>query len=376
MKDPLEYSVEELNSLSTDELKELYHDAQMKEDEYHTAQLCKKVTINSLYGALGNAYFPLFNQEIAQAITGNGRFYIQHTANLIEETLQQKIPSKIKYIVYGDTDSAYFQIKPYVDLFSSKNANTSLKDKIDFCKKFMEKVIQPIIDKSNDLAYTKLNGFNRERIQAKNEVICDSAVLCAKKKYYARVRVDEGTEFPLDNPHIKVMGLELAKSTTPEWVKKKLNEAIPIILDSSTQEIKDWVQRVKKEYTSAPLSEIAMVGSASKLDYNLSEKGVPFGSRIAIVYNNYVKKNNLENRFPLITEGAKHQRMFLTTPNKFNTECIAYVNDDFAEKELKNLVDLVDYDTQFKKSFLASLQLMIDCLGIDILSNNESLDDW
>ncbi len=105
MKDPLEYSVDELNSLSTEELQELYHNAQMKEDEYHTAQLCKKVTINSLYGALGNAYFPLFNQEIAQAITGNGRFYIQHTANLIEDTLQSHLSSSQKYIVYGDTDS-------------------------------------------------------------------------------------------------------------------------------------------------------------------------------------------------------------------------------------------------------------------------------
>lgn len=373
MKDPLEFSEDELNSLSTEELKELYHLAQMKEDEYHTAQLCKKVTINSLYGALGNAYFPLFNQEIAQAITGNGRFYIQHTADLIEDTLSKKLPSNKKYIVYGDTDSVYFQIKPYVDLFARKNPNCTLKDKIDFCKKFMQKIIQPIIDRSNDLAYYKLNGFNRERIQAKNEVICDSAVLCAKKKYYARVRVDEGTEFPLDNPHIKVMGLELAKSTTPKWVKDKLNEAIPMIFDSTPDEIRKWVQKLKTEYTHAPLADIAMVGSASSLNYNLGDKGVPFGSRVAIVYNNYIKENNLENKYPLISESTKHQRMFLRTPNKFKTECIGYISDEFAEKNLK---DIIDYDTQFKKSFLASLQLMVDCLGIDVVNNTESLDDW
>ena len=532
MKDPLEFSEDELNSLSTEELKELYHLAQMKEDEYHTAQLCKKVTINSLYGALGNAFFPLFNQEIAQAITGNGRFYIQHTADLIEETLSKKLPSDKKYIVYGDTDSCaydtliktsmgdfyigklydlinsdveitengseikrvkeeiltssvsedleiqnkrivyimkhtvkknmwvvkardesvvitedhslmivrdgtlqeikpynvkltdsllqiaedgslkyscvydikylglreetvydievednhnffgnnillhnsvYFQIKPYVDLFASKNPNCTLKDKIDFCKKFMQKIIQPIIDRSNDLAYHKLNGFNRERIQAKNEVICDSAVLCAKKKYYARVRVDEGTEFPLDNPHIKVMGLELAKSTTPKWVKDKLQEAIPMIFDSTPDEIRKWVQKLKTEYTHAPLADIAMVGSASSLNYTLGEKGVPFGSRVAIVYNNYIKENNLENKYPLITESTKHQRMFLRTPNKFKTECIGYISDEFAEKNLK---DIIDYDTQFKKSFLASLQLMVDCLGIDVVNNTESLDEW
>lgn len=533
MKDPLEYSVDELNSLSTEELQELYHNAQMKEDEYHTAQLCKKVTINSLYGALGNAYFPLFNQEIAQAITGNGRFYIQHTADMIEDTLQSHLSSPQKYIVYGDTDSCggdtlintsvgkkkiselydetvgtvectqngseikkpatllttpsindkseiqnkrivylmkhtvkkrmfkikvkdkevivtedhsiiakrndvlcsvkpkeilktdkllctdeaiemlaevtdfeiedlgiqertvydievesnhnffgngillhnsvYFQIKPYVEMFTSKNPSASLKDKIDFCKKFMEKVIQPIIDKSNDLAYAKLNGFNRARIQAKNEVICDSAVLCAKKKYYARVRVDEGTEFPLDNPHIKVMGLELAKSTTPAWVKEKLNEAIPMIFDSTPDELKNWINKLRDEYTQAPLPDIAAVGSANSLNYNLGDKGVPFGSRVAIVYNNYVRANNLENKYPLITEGTKHQRLFLRTPNKFNTECIGYISDEFAEKELKGLVD---YDTQFKKSFLASLQLMVDCLGIDVVNNSVQIDDW
>lgn len=57
------------------------------------------------YGSLANKYFPLFNEAMAAAITGNGRFFIQKTANMVEESLQKLNPSQKPYIVYGDTDS-------------------------------------------------------------------------------------------------------------------------------------------------------------------------------------------------------------------------------------------------------------------------------
>lgn len=105
MKDILEYSREELEALDTDKLLELYHEAEMMEEQKSTGQLTKKVLINSLYGALANVAFILFNEKIAQAITGNGRFFIQKTANMIERTLQEKLPSPKKFVCYGDTDS-------------------------------------------------------------------------------------------------------------------------------------------------------------------------------------------------------------------------------------------------------------------------------
>lgn len=105
IKDPLEYTNEELLALPTEILEQLLATAEYKESFYHTSQLVQKTLINSLYGALANKYFTLFNEDMAAAITGNGRFFIQKTANMVEDALQKLNPSQKPYIVYGDTDS-------------------------------------------------------------------------------------------------------------------------------------------------------------------------------------------------------------------------------------------------------------------------------
>lgn len=98
-------SEEELKTCSVEELQEFYDICQYNEEFYHTQQLVEKIMINSLYGAVGKEFFPLFNLEMARAITGNGRYLVKNTANMIEEKLQGLLPSDSKYIVYGDTDS-------------------------------------------------------------------------------------------------------------------------------------------------------------------------------------------------------------------------------------------------------------------------------
>lgn len=105
MKDPLEYSEEELNNLSTEELKELRLLSLDNEDKYFNEQWTKKILINSLYGATGNKFFSLYNRDFASSITANGRVFIQQTANRIRERLQELIPWKEEYVIYGDTDS-------------------------------------------------------------------------------------------------------------------------------------------------------------------------------------------------------------------------------------------------------------------------------
>lgn len=105
MKEVLEYTEEELRNLSVEELVKLSIEAAAGESLYNTRQLVEKTLINSLYGALANKYFPLANDKMAAAITGNGRYFIRKLANYIEEALQAIIPSEKAYIIYGDTDS-------------------------------------------------------------------------------------------------------------------------------------------------------------------------------------------------------------------------------------------------------------------------------
>lgn len=104
-KTVLDYTDEELASLSNEELLKLKEEAIFGADNAHTGQLSKKYLINALYGANANKFFPLYNPEIAASITANGRYFIKKTANYVEAALQKVLPSNKPYCIYGDTDS-------------------------------------------------------------------------------------------------------------------------------------------------------------------------------------------------------------------------------------------------------------------------------
>jgi len=125
----------------TKELLKEYKKEKHLESMMDTAQMTEKILINSLYGAIGNAYFALFNEQIAQSITGNGRYFIQFVANKVEEKLQKMIPFK-KYIIAGDTDSVVGSsvIKTSLgdikieDLYNVLNGQVDIINKNNFVK--------------------------------------------------------------------------------------------------------------------------------------------------------------------------------------------------------------------------------------------------
>lgn len=371
LKDVLEYTEEELKQLSEDELKSLLQQAKDSESLYNTSQLVQKTMINSLYGALANRWFPLFNEDMAAAITGNGRYFIQKSANYIEEGLQKVLPQEKPYIVYGDTDSYYYHIEPFMKRYMEQNPGLSVNEYVDWANSFEKKLVQPIIQQSIEDFADELNAYNREKIGCEREIISDAAVFAEKKKYYARVRDSEGTRYPDDNPYIKVMGLEIIKSSTPVWSKKFLKEAIPHILDKDENDLRNWINEIKQGFITVSKNDIAMVGGVSRIDYNLTDKGVPIGARAALVHNQYIKENGLEHKYAPIRAGDKCQRLYLLTPNKFNSNIVAFTNDEFV-----NEIDCIDYDIQFEKGFLKPLELMVNALQYNLNKETESLDDW
>lgn len=372
LKGPLEYSEEELSLLSVEELTSIMDEANILERRFNTKQLVEKTLINALYGALSNKYFLLFNEDIACAITGNGRYFIRKLADNIESALQKMFQQEKTYVVSGDTDSIYFHIEPFMNMYQEKNPNLSINEYVDWADAFEKKIIQPIITSTIEEFSTELNAYNKNVIKAKREVIADAAVFCAKKKYFARVRDSEGIRYPALAPYIKVVGLELVKSSTPLWSKKYLKEAIPHILDKDEVELRDWFRTIKQEFITSDINSIAASGGINNLDYNLSAKGVPIGSRSAIRYNDYIKLNKLDDVYQLIQPGDKCKRIFLIEPNKFNSEIISYNNDSFTQE----LEGLIDYDMNFQKNFLKPLEIMTASLNYNIKKETESLSDW
>lgn len=270
-------------------------------------------------------------------------------------------------------NSVYYTIEPFVNKYLEKHPNADTQELTDFCLEVAEKIVQPVIDNSIKTIAERFNCQDSSRMGAKVEVVCDSMINCQKKKYYARVRDEEGVRLDPNNPYIKIMGLELKKSTTPQWVKDTISDAIPILFDGTERELKDWIKKIKNTYLKAPLWDIAQVASASSLDFKLSDKGIPFGSRIAIIYNQFIKAKNLETSHSYILEREKFRFLRLVKTNPFGTDAIAFKDNKFAEKFLKQYID---YDSMFEKTFLSALSLMCECMGYDVFEKVKALDEW
>lgn len=358
---------------SVDELKIIFQETNNKESEYNTAQMVAKILMNSLYGALGNVHFPLFNEDIACAITGAGRYFIRKLAKYIEDKLQSIHKSDKLYVVYGDTDSIYFHIEPFMEAYITKNPNLEMNHYVDIANKFEIKIINPIVKKCILDFTTDLNANNSSVVGANREIIADSAIFCAKKQYFARVRDNEGTRYPDDRPKIKVMGMKITQGGTAKWSKKKLKEAIPILLDYEESQLKEWLAEIRNEFTKVPLSEIVSSEGVSRLDYVLGEKGIPIGARSALVYNKYINAHKLENTYPLIVGGDKTKRLRLREPNPYKSNIIGFLSDNFGNTVER---EYVDYDIMYEKNFMKPLENMTNCLKYKIFQETQEIDEW
>lgn len=368
----LDYTEDDLKKLSTEELIKLRDECAYYEDQFNVGNLTKKVLINGLYGAITKNAFVVYNMFVAGAITSNGRYFIQMLGKYLENFLQEKLPSSEQYWVYSDTDSCYFQIEPYVNRFSEIKNTNRLLDKVQFCDKFCDNVLQKIVDKCIQDFTVTFNAFDPKQCGCKREIIADTMIWCEKKRYFGRERADESGIFPESNPEIKIMGIDIKKSTASTFAKDHITELLDIMFDGDEDTLRNAIADLKEEFYEANLNDIAMIGNCSSLDYDLHEKGLPIGVRATLVYNNFIKENQLEQTFSLISQGEKSKRFYLREPNRFNSNVIAYLDKKFADKYLKSCID---YEVMFEKSFLALVKNMVQSMGYN-LDRLNVLEDW
>lgn len=198
------------------------------------------------YGAMANKWFPLFNEDMAAAITGNGRFFIQKTANMVEQKLQELHPSQKQYIVYGDTDSFYFQIEPFMEHFILKNPGLSMNEYVDFADKFEKKVIQPIIQKSIDEFAHALNAYNKDKIGCEREIISD----CVAPNTQIRIKRNGKTKILSISKFAKMFGINTIDKK--EYIKDISDYNVEILSYNTTTNQKETkrVLNIQKKITS------------------------------------------------------------------------------------------------------------------------------
>jgi len=327
---------------------------------YNNLQLAKKVSLNSAYGAMGSQYFRFYDLRQALAVTLAGQLSIKWIENKLNSYLNTLLKTQDDYVIASDTDSIYLKLEPLVKSVFQKETETSKI--ISFMDKVCEDKIQPFIDKSYSELAEYVHAY-AQKMQMKREALADKGIWTAKKRYILNVYNNEGVVYK--KPKLKVMGLEMIKSSTPSAVREKMRELIELMMTAKETEIQDFISNFRSEFKKLPVEEISFPRGLNGLnDYSdsatLYKKGTPIHVKGAIIYNFNLKKLELTNKYPSIQEGEKLKFTYLKMPNPFKDSVISYPTR--LPREF-NLQEYIDYDLQFEKSFLEPVKVILDCIG-------------
>jgi hypothetical protein len=225
-----------------------------------------------------------------------------------------------------------------------------------------EDKIQPYIDRSYQELASYVNAY-QQKMEMKREGLSNKGIWTAKKRYILNVYNNEGVQYK--EPQMKVMGLEMIKSSTPSAIREKMKQAISLMVSGTEEDIHKFIENFRKQFKALPVEEISFPRGMNGLNnysdaLTLYKKGTPIHVKGAILYNHNLKQKNLTKKYPLIQEGEKVKFTYLKVPNPFKDTVISYPSRLPKEFELQ---EYIDYDTQFDKAFLEPIKIILDCMG-------------
>jgi DNA polymerase elongation subunit (family B) len=202
---------------------------------YDKRQLVKKINLNSLYGAILNPGCRFFDKRIGQSTTLTGRAITKHMGAETNRMFTGEYDHTGDTIVYGDTDSVYFSAVPSLpndvtlDMQSAITLYDHISDTVsDTFPQFMK-------DSFN--VPLKIGGV----IKAGREVVGKSGLFITKKRYAIKCLDIEG--YQPEGGKLKIMGMDIKRSDTPEFVQDFLEEILDSALEGMPE--KDVIQMIK-----------------------------------------------------------------------------------------------------------------------------------
>ena len=346
------------NTTSPAESKALQKDV----SKFNNIQMARKIQLNSAYGAIGNQYFRYYNLANAEAITLSGQVSIRWIENRMNAYLNKILKTDdVDYVIAADTDSIYLNLGPFVhEVF--KGRETSDDRIVGFLDKVCQVEFEKYIGDSYEALASYVNAYEQKMFM-KRENIANRGIWTAKKRYILNVFDSEGVRYK--TPKLKVNGIEAVKSSTPAPCRTAIKDALKVIMNGTEDQLQKFIANFRDQFESMPVEDIAFPRGCNNVAKNSSPatiygKGCPMHVRGALLYNFYIKKRKLTHKYPIIQEGEKIKYVMLRTPNKINENVISFFQTLPTEFGLdKN----IDYDLQFKKSFLDPLTVILDTIG-------------
>ena len=310
------------------------------------------------YGAIGNASFRYYRDDIAEGITLTGQLALRYMSRVIDNFLNEVCGTKnVSYAIYGDTDSIFIKLDNWVKKMGfDENDIDGVITQLD---NYMADVIEPLIAEN----YDKLGeyiGAPQNLLIMKREAISDATIFRGKKNYIMQVYDMEHVRYT--EPYLKMMGVETAKSSTPMIIRNKLKECFKLVINKDKHkptELKAIVDKFREEFYNTDVLTIASPRGINDIDKWVSDngkpkKGCPIHVRAAINYNNFINADpDTKRKYEPIKNGMKIKFIKLKEPNLIKSHVVAFIEDLPEEMELEKYFDV---KTQFEDAFMGPLE--------------------
>jgi hypothetical protein len=354
---------------------------------YDKRQLVKKINLNSLYGAILNPGCRFFDKRIGQSTTLTGRSITRFMAAKTNELLTGKFDHVGDCIIYGDTDSVYFTAVPALPQDSELDLDSAVK--------LYDHISNTVSDGFPKFLKDSFNVplQNGKVLKAGREVVGRAGLFITKKRYAINCWDIEG--YQPEGGKLKIMGMEIKRSDTPEFVQDFLEEVLNDALSGKTEvEVIEKIRAFKKEFQSIDPWKKGMpkrvnnltaytkkIEKAKQLDGNLklkrlqnikdesSNNTVPGHVRASINWN-ALKQANSDNYSTTIMDGAKVIVCRLKS-NPMGYSSIAYPTDELNLPQW--FKDLPFDESEMETAVLdKKVQNVLGQMGWDISRANDS----
>ena len=321
-----------------------------------------KIFLNSIYGCIGNTFFPIYDRDLAESITLSGQKIIKDSANYLNRILGDK------GVIYGDTDSLFINTKKIVQkIFGT----TDIK-----WNKTNVKKISKALDKINDKINENVNRIVKDDFWSENptleferEKICSEALFLPVKKRYVLHARDVDGEYC---DKFMYTGLDVKRNEVNEKLKVYLKEMIEksLVDKWDNGKYQDYIGNTWKDFNILPVSDIALTKGYNTEKTNngfICEKGSLAHVRGIKYYNELIKRYGLDVDFEYIHRGDKVKFVYLKS-NIYGINAMSY-KSDWPEKF--NEMFIPDYKKMFEKAILKPMEKIEDVFGFSRFSFNE-----
>lgn len=344
-----------------------------------------KLTMNSIYGAIGNAWFVCFNPDVAEAVTLQGQDLIKYSEKILhryfhefwhnDKELHEKLGlTSVKRIakpmvVYGDTDSNYVTFQEVVASCDWK------EDPKDLILKINEYRLNDYLKNCFKVYSEKWKTENYQDFEL--ETLAQNGIFLGKKKYVTNLIYSDGVH--MDSlSSLKFTGVEMIKGGTPSFVREKLVYLTRFIFSKgrnfSLREFTQELKSIKKEFKAQQAENISLavqINNYEKFILNDSTgfevaKACPIHVRAAGYHNYLLNASKYKDKYPLLRSGEKIRFYFVAVKNSTENNVFGFSQGTLPYE----FAPPIDYDEQFTKTILDPINRFIEVMGHHPISPN------